>query len=717
MGKKRITILFLILCIVLSMLFFTACRRDPPDPGVMVSRYMDYFMQADYTGMYTFLSPAGEGLPERDAYVERYQNIFSAIALNSLALTLQDLTYTFEEGTGTATVRADFSTGTVGDFTQVYTLPLVYDAEEEAWSITWSTGLIFPDLKDEDKVIVSRTSPLRGDIVDRTGLPLAGTGAAYTVCAKMDVVPDKEAFAKQLAPLLETEPDSLLRLMEQSWVQPDSLVPLRVFSLNLTEEYKEQILSVKGVLLDQTFKTNSRRYLTNDLFAHVIGYVTPISAEELDTHPNYRANDYIGQTGLEAVYESSLYGREGYRLSLQSQDGEVLSVIAERDVATGDTLTLTMDYELQKVAHRVLSESGYNGSVIALNPSSGDVLAMVSNPDYDPNDFVNGILNSVWKRYSEDENAPLFSRNTRALYPPGSTIKPFTAVMGLEKGVITPDTVVKEANRTEWIPTDNWNAPPIHRVNHPAGAVNLDRALVWSDNIYFAWVAMRLSGDIYADYAPRFGFGVPLPCDLTVSGAQIKNEDTVWSPSLLANTGYGQGEMLSTPLQMACLYTAFYNDGTAIAPRLVRSIETHEGEPVEQKENQTWLTGVVTGDEAALLEQSMIHTVEDVSGTAHGIGVEGLKLAAKTGTAQWKAKDGNEIAWLIGYTVEEENPLLVCVTLETPENAGGVKREMARTLFESYYGLTPEASPVPEVEAAAELTITKHPSYTMSVCV
>lgn len=698
MHIKRITILFLILSIVLSMLFFTACRREPPTPEETVSGYMDCFMQADYTGMYGYLSPDSSGFPDEDAYVERYENIFSAIGLSSLALTLQDLVYTFEEGTGTAILRADISTDTVGDFTQVYTLPLWYDAEAETWTITWSTGLIFPDLKDGDKVIISRTSPLRGDIVDRMGLTLAGTGAAYTVCAKMDVVPDKDAFAEKLAPLLETEPESLLRIMEQSWVQPDSLVPLRVFSLNLTEEYKEQILSVKGVLLDQTFKTNSRRYLTNDLFAHVIGYVAPISAEDLEEHPNYRANDYLGQTGLESLYETNLYGREGYRLSLQDQDGTVLSVIAEREVATGDTLKLTMDYELQKVAHRVLSESGFNGSVIALDPSNGDVLAMVSNPDYDPNDFVNGILSSQWKKYSEDENAPLFSRNTRALYPPGSTIKPFTAVMGLEQGVITPETVVTEANKTEWIPYAGWNAPPIHRVNHPAGAVNLDRALVWSDNIYFAWVAMRLSGDIYAEYAPRFGFGTELPCDLTISTAQIKNEDTTWSESLLANTGYGQGEMLSTPLQMACLYTAFYNDGTAMAPRLVHSIQTHEGEPVAEKETQVWLTGVVTEDEAGLLEQSMIHTVEDVSGTAHGIGVEGLKLAAKTGTAQWKEKDGDEISWLIGYTVDEETPLLVCVTLETPEGEGGVKRAMARTVFESYYGLTPEEPADPDME-------------------
>ena len=697
MSIKRITVLILLLSIVLSMLFFNACHREPPGPEETVSRYMDCFMQADYPGMYGSLSPDSAGLPEQDAYVERYQNIFSAIELSSLSLTLDALAYTIEEGTGTAAVRAVFSTDTVGDFTQVYTLPLQYDAEQEIWTITWSTGLIFPDLKDGDKVIISRTSPLRGDIVDRTGLALASTGNAYTVCAKMDVVPDKDAFAAALAPLLETTPEALLRIMEQSWVQPDSLVPLRVFSLNLTEEYKEQILSVKGVLLDQTFKTNSRRYLTNDLFAHVIGYVAPISAEALETHPNYRAEDYLGQTGLEAAFESNLYGREGYRLSIQDQGGEVLSVVAERKVAAGDTLTLAMDYELQKVAHRVLSESGFNGSVIALDPSNGDVLAMVSTPAYDPNDFVNGILTSVWKRYSEDENAPLFSRNTRALYPPGSTIKPFTAVMGLEQGAITPETVVAEANRTEWIPTANWNAPPIHRVNHPAGAVNLDRALVWSDNIYFAWVAMRLSGDIYAEYAPRFGFGLDLPCDLSVSSAQITNEGTTWSPSLLANTGYGQGEMLSTPLQMACLYTAFYNDGTAMAPRLVRSIQTHEGEPVEEKESRGWLTGVVTEDEAHLLEQSMIRTVEERSGTGYGMGVEGLSLAAKTGTAQWKEKDGDEIAWLIGYTVEEEQPLLVCVTLETPEGEGGVKREMARALFEAYYGLTPEeATEIPE---------------------
>lgn len=684
--------------LILSILFLPACRREPANPEETVSRYMEHFQQADYAGMYGCLAPDSPGLPDQDAYVQRYQTIFSAIEVNSLSLTLQALDYTHEEGTGTATVRADFSTGTVGDFTQVYTLPLVYDAEADDWAITWSTALIFPELREGDRVIVSRTSPLRGDIVDRTGLPLATTGAAYSVCAKKDSIPDLNAFASRLAPLLEMSAESILTKLNQT---PDNIVTLRVFSLNLTEEYKALLLSVKGVLLDQTFKTNSRRYLTNDLFAHVIGYVSPVSAEDLETRPHYRAEDYLGRSGLESAYESALYGQEGYRLSIKDQDGQVLSVIAEREVASGDTLALTLDYSLQQVAYQALTESGFPGAVVAMDPSTGDVLAMVASPSFDPNDFVNGILPSAWKQYSEDARAPLFPRSTQALYPPGSTIKPFTAVMGLEQGVITPETVVAEANRTEWTPSGNWNAPPIRRVNHPAGAVNLDRAIVWSDNIYFAWVAMRLSGDIYAQYAPRFGFGTDLPCDLAVAAAQIKNEGTAWSPSLLANTGYGQGEMLSTPLQMACLYTAFYNDGTAMAPRLVRAVLSSEGETKEEKPSQPWLTGVITREQADLLEQSMIRTVEDPSGTAHGMAVEGLKLAAKTGTAQWKEKDGDEIAWIIGYTVEEAQPLLVCVAMETPENGGGIKRDMARALFEAYYGLAPVEEAL-ETEPEAE---------------
>lgn len=689
----------IIYILIVSILCLPACSREPEGPESVLKNYMDSMQQGDYAGMYSCVSPTSPDLPDEESFVNRYQTIFSAIKLTSLALTVNGLTFDQETGTGTAAVKADFSTDTVGDFTQVYTVPLAYDTKQDAWSVTWSPSLIFPELTGDQKINIARSGPLRGDIVDRTGLALATAGNAYTVCAKMDVVPDKQAFAEALAPLLETSPDSILRRMEQSWVQPDSLVPLRVFSLNLSEEYKEQLLAVKGVLLDQTFKTDSRRYLCNDLFAHVIGYVSPISEEALESHPDYRAEDYLGQVGLEAVYESQLYGQPGYRLTIQDGDGNVLSVIAERAAANGDTLRLTMDYELQKRANQLLKDTGYAGSLIALNPATGDVLAMVSSPSYEPNDFVNGILTSKWNAYSEDTDAPLFNRCVSALYPPGSTIKLFTAVMGLEQGVMTPDTVVEEANKSEWYPTSNWNAPPIRRVSHPAGPVNLDHALMWSDNIYFAWVAMRLSGDLYAEYAPRFGFGVPLPFDLKVSSAQIKNEDTDWSPSLLANTGYGQGEMLTTPLQLACLYTAFYNHGQAMAPRIVQDIQNPAGEVVEAKDPQVWLSGVVTEEQTQLLLQSMIHTVEDPSGTAYGSKVEGLTLAAKTGTAQWKARDGDEIAWLVEYTPEKENPLLVCVTLETPEGAGGVKREMARTLFQAYYGLLPEEtteSPVPE---------------------
>jgi cell division protein FtsI/penicillin-binding protein 2 len=684
----------IIFALIISILCLGGCGREPADPEDLLTRYTDCFAQADYTGMYDCISQ-DETLPDEDAFVGRYQTIFSAVSVESLSLEVEGLNYDYEEGTGTANLRADFTTGTVGDFTQVYTLPLIYDPETNKWTIRWSPSLIFPALKEAQKVIISRYSPLRGDIVDRTGLTLATTGNAYTVCAKMDVVPDKQAFAEALAPLLEMTPESILQKMEQPWVQPDSIVDLRVFSLNISEEYKARLLSVKGVLLDQTFKTNSRRYPCNDLFAHVIGYVTNVTAEDLETHPDYRDRDYIGKTGLESVYESRLFGQQGYRLSLQDTDGSILSVIAEQEARTGDTLTLSMDYELQKKAYQLLHASGFAGSVIALDPATGDVLAMVSSPAYEPNDFVNGILPSIWASLRDNADAPFVNRSVSALYPPGSTIKPFTAIMGLEQGIITPETVVKEANKEVWYPSPDWSAPPIRRVNHPAGQVDLDRALVWSDNIYFAWVAMRFSGDLYVQYAPRFGFGVPLPCDLHVSAAQIKNEGTSWSPSLLANTGYGQGEMLITPLQLACLYTCFYNKGTAMAPRLVHSIRTHEGEPVETKDTAVWLTGVVTEEQAALLQESMIRTVEETSGTGYGMGVEGLKLAAKTGTAQVNVETGDEIAWLVGYTVKEENPLLVCITLETPENEGGVKREIAHSLFEKFYGLTPEESPAP----------------------
>jgi penicillin-binding protein len=257
--------------------------------------------------------------------------------------------------------------------------------------------------------------------------------------------------------------------------------------------------------------------------------------------------------------------------------------------------------------------------------------------------------------------------------------------MALELGVINPQTVVAEAQNQEWIPSPNWNAPPIKRVPHPSGDVNLRNAIVWSDNIFFAWTGLKVGYKNFESLSGRYGFGAPIPFILPVKNAQVKNHSTQWSDPLLANTSYGQGEMLTTPLQMAVMYTAFYNKGDMILPQLVKEVRSPSGQTVESLQPKVWHQGAIPPQHIDTILPMLIDTVEDPTGTAHNVKIPGLTIAGKTGTAQVGDKKEEEIAWFVGFTINTENPLLVCVALEVPAGKGDVKLEIARRIFTEYY--------------------------------
>ena len=343
-----------------------------------------------------------------------------------------------------------------------------------------------------------------------------------------------------------------------------------------------------------------------------------------------------------------------------------------------------MDPKLQEISYNALKD--HVGAIVALDGNTGEVLAMVSYPNYDPNIFPNGVLPSKWKELSEHPDKPFINRATYALYPPGSTLKPFSAVMALEEGIINEDTVVKEAEKNSWTPNiDGWNGQPITRTNHPAGPVNLDRALVWSDNIYFAWAALQMPYETFESYAQRFGIGQPLPFDLPVSQSIIKNEGTNWSKRLLAVSSIGQGEILMTPLQIAAMYTAFLNQGDIILPQIIREIKTPEGQTIEEFERKVWQAGAVPEKWIDVILPSLINVVEDNTGTAHRLAIDGLTIAAKTGTAERDDKGEKEIGWLVAFTPQESNPLILSIALEVPAGEGGIKLDMAKEIFEAYY--------------------------------
>jgi len=674
-NRTRMLVLPLIFSIFVLL---TACQKA--NPMDTAQAYIDAWSALDFEKMYDTLSNDSQESIDKDKFVERYETILSAIQLNNVELRPQELIQ--EEDKAFLPLDAVFNTDTVDSFEAHFTLNLVL--EEDEWKIVWTPSLIFPDLGPEDQVRIVSKHALRGDITDRKGNPIAIEGEAYTVGAVPGKIPDKQEFAKALAPLLEMEEEKILAELSQDWVKDDTLVPLRNFPLNISQEFKDELLSVKGVMLASNVVTDSRRYLDNDLYSHVVGYVQRVSAEDLEQNKNYSAQDFIGKQGIEAAFEEHLHGIPGYTLFIRDKDNNTKSVIAERPPKNGNTVSLTLDPKLQEISYNALKD--HVGAIVALDGNTGEVLAMVSYPNYDPNIFPNGVLPSKWKELSEHPDKPFINRATYALYPPGSTLKPFSAVMALEEGIINEDTVVKEAEKNSWTPNiDGWNGQPITRTNHPAGPVNLDRALVWSDNIYFAWAALQMPYETFESYAQRFGIGQPLPFDLPVSQSIIKNEGTNWSKRLLAVSSIGQGEILMTPLQIAAMYTAFLNQGDIILPQIIREIKTPEGQTIEEFERKVWQAGAVPEKWIDVILPSLINVVEDNTGTAHRLAIDGLTIAAKTGTAERDDKGEKEIGWLVAFTPQESNPLILSIALEVPAGEGGIKLDMAKEIFEAYY--------------------------------
>lgn len=669
--------------LVVSLIFsvfvlLTACQKANPMDSAQA--YIDAWSALDYEKMYDSLSVDSQESISKDKFVERYETIFSAIELNKIELSPQELVQ--EEDKAFLPLDVVFHTDTVDSFEAHFTLPLVL--EENEWKVVWTPSLIFPDLGSDDQVRLVSQHAVRGDITDRNGNPIAIEGEAYTVGAVPGKIPDKQEFAKALAPLLEMEEEKILDELSKDWVKDDTLVPLRNLPLNISQDFKDKILSVKGVMLATNVVTDSRRYLDNELYSHVVGYVQRVSAEDLEKNQGYSPQDLIGKQGIEAAFEDQLHGSPGYTLFIRDKDNNTKSVIAERSPKNGNTVSLTLDPKLQEIAYKALK--GHVGTIVALDGKTGEVLAMVSYPDYDPNIFPNGVLPSKWKELSEHPDNPFINRASYALYPPGSTLKPFSAVMALEEGIISEDTVVKEAEKSSWTPPiDDWNGPPITRTNHPAGPVNLDRALVWSDNIYFAWAALKMPYESFESYAQNLGIGEPLPFALPVSQSTIKNENTPWSKRLLAVSSIGQGEILITPLQLGAMYTAFLNQGDIVLPQLIQQIKTPDGQIIEEFERKVWKPKAIPEKWIDVILPSLINVVEDKTGTAHRLAMDGLTIAAKTGTAQKDDEGQKEIGWLVAFTPEESNPLILTIALEVAAGEGGVKLDMAKEIFEAYY--------------------------------
>ena len=538
---------------------------------------------------------------------------------------------------------------------------------------------------DRNRIAVRTVAPTRGVIVDRSGNFLAVNQPSFTLAITPERAEDLDNVLITLSDLLGlTETDIELFKEARKRRRPLSPVPLK-YRLNDEElaviAVNKHVLSGVSVLSELT-----RHYPEGDLLGHALGYVGRIGIDDVDQSEKeaYRGISHIGKVGLEAYYEDILRGGLGVSRIETNARGVELDVIDRIEPVPGAELTLHLDIELQRVAASAMGDM--RGAVVALDPTTGGVLSAVSSPRYDPNKFVNGISFSDYGELRDSRDAPLLNRVIQGQYPPASTIKPMLGLAGLNRDLITIDTMIPDPGYYQ-LPGDprryrDW----ILRVRGTGHAeeINLRDSIAQSCDVYFYELASRLGIDALAESLDDFGIGsltgVDLPSEkpgiLPSSEWKRRVIGSNWYGGETLIVGIGQGYMLATPMQLAVATTALATRGTAFKPTFVAAVD---GTPVEPEPLLNVSAETAYWDEVFA---GMVDTVSSVRGTAFGM-QSGLtySVAGKTGTAQVVgiAQDATydeealseyqrNHGWFIAFA-PVENPEIVLAVLT--ENSGG----------------------------------------------
>lgn len=554
-------------------------------------------------------------------------------------------------------------------FKNTAVLKLEKTDDEESWNIDWDPSFIFKQLADDKTVQIMSIEPKRYQIYDENGKGLA----VNTDVPEIGIVPGelgdkKEKVIKELAKKLDLTEDDIKKKLDQGWVKDDSFVPLKKVKPD-QEKLVSEATSLQGVT-----RTNvsSRYYPYGEKTAHLTGYVRAITAEELKKKKEgtYSDTSNIGIAGLENVYEDKLRGTTGWKIYVP-QTGEV---IAEKKAKDGEDLHLTIDIKTQTKLYDELKDD--SGAAVALQPKTGETLALVSAPSYDPNGFIFGWSDKEWKKLNKDKNNP-FSAKFNKTYAPGSTIKPIAAAIGIKNGTLKADEK-KTIKGKEWQKDSSWGGYSVTRVSERLQQVDLENALITSDNIYFAQNALDMGADTFTKGLKTFGFSEDVPYEFPIQKSSIAN-DKLDSDILLADTGYGQGQMQMSPLHLATAYTPFVDNGDLVKPTLIK------------KDSQTadvWHKQVVTKEGAADITKGLKGVVEDERGSAYQPVVKGITVVRKTGTAELKTskddKDGTENGWFVGYDYKNKD-LLVAMMIQNVQDRGGSHYvvEKAKKQFQS----------------------------------
>ena len=681
-----------------------------PDVEEGAQAYLEAWKAEDYEGMYALLSRLSQDAMTLEEFQKEHKDA-------AIALTMQNMDYAIlsnmvKPSSAQVNYEISYTTTLLGTISRSTIMNLTL--EENVWHVQWDASMILPELAGGNRLELTYEIPARGNIYDEYGYPLVAQDDAVAI----GIVPGKidpeneDGMVSFLANLLDVSEDSIRE--KYAYAQADWYVAIGDVSAAVAQQYSDRFERYPGIVLSPF---RSRYYYDGGIAPHVTGYVLSISPEELEEYQRkgYRGDEKVGAAGLEAWGESYLAGKHGASLYIKDPQGQVVTKLASAPAEPANSIYTTIDSTLQYNLQHSMDD--YLGAIVVMERDTGRVLAMVSNPGYNPNLFEPVNFNSMMlESVLNDPKLPLYNRAAQGVYPLGSVFKIITMAAALETGVFTPDYPYYCAStwtELQGVTLYDWT---YERDLPASGELTLQEGLMRSCNPWFWHIGYTLWNEGYttaiADVASGFGLGKKTGIEIQEFEGRLEQPTSVSENVQLA---IGQGTLQVSPLQVASFVAAVGNGGTLYRPTVVdKIVPVSGGDPVYQFEPDEISKLPVTEENLAAIQEAMVMVVRNPRGTAtYQLSSVSVNIAGKTGTAENPIGDSH--AWFAGYTFNNDPnkpDIAVAIILENAGEGSEMAAPLFRRVVQLYFSNNENPGGTMPWEESPYVTATETPEAT-----
>jgi penicillin-binding protein 2 len=717
----------LLLLIALSALVVIACSGGG-DPGVTpppttphqtAERWLQLWKDGKYDDMYQFISADAAAKISQKDFADRYTAIFNEAKLTGLDYEIR----TSAEQATKIDFAVTFHSSFFADFPEVNTIPLVKDGASgsgsaspsgsppsNAWKVDWTPSLFFKEINGADLVHFFTKVPRRGAIYDRSGAALAVDADLPVVGIVPDLVTDKEAVISALTQALAMS-DADVRADVNTTLPSYYFIPIKTLPYGTPDDQVQKFRDMVSLGIVVQEKT-TRLYPNGDSLAHVLGYITEVTPDQLKTlaAQGVQAGDLIGAAGLEGQYDDQLAGKRGGLLATVTPEGTIDQTIAQKSAVAGEDIWLTINEQVQKAAEAQLGTRP--GAIIVMDPRDNSVLALASYPRFDPNAFIRGLTTAEANTLFNDPNQPFVNRAVLGQYPPGSTFKPVTLATALEKGGYTPDSEFPcppvWTGLGDAYAKNNWQT-----VNR--GLLTPSEGLMASCDPVFYEMGKTLDEidpNIFPSFIRMFGFGSPTGIGIEEGSGLVpdpawkqQNIGEDWFTGDAVNMAIGQGFLTATPIQIANFYSAIALTADLRTPLLIWKLAEQNNVAAQEFSAKEINKLPVQQSTVDAIRYGMYLVAQSPGGTSYNAWLgSSIDVAGKSGTAE-DITQGSDHIWFVAYANRSDPTVVAVGTLEAGQSGSAEIAPMLRSIMEGYIagglGSTNELPAAPVTAAPA----------------